>query len=58
MVVKDAFGLMTGIVVLAGIAFAIANGKETARIMSAAGDSFAGLIRAATGQSISALHQG
>lgn len=50
MVVKDAFGLLTGIVVLAGLAFAIANGKETAAVMSAAGDSFAGLIRAATGR--------
>lgn len=50
MVVKDAFGLLAGIVVLAGIAFAIANGKETAQVMSAAGDSFSGLIRAATGR--------
>lgn len=50
MVVKDAFGLLTGIVILAGLAFAIANGGETAKVMQAAGDSFAGLIRAATGK--------
>lgn len=50
MVVKEAVGLLTGIVVLAGLAFAIANGRETARVVQAAGDSFAGLIRAATGR--------
>lgn len=50
MVVREAVGLLTGIVVLAGLAFAIANGKDTAAIMKAAGDSFAGLIRAATGR--------
>ena len=50
MIVKEGFGLLTGIVILAGLAFAIANGKETAAVMQAAGDSFAGLIRAATGQ--------
>ncbi len=50
MVVREAVGLLTGIVVLAGLAFAIANGSDTAAIMKAAGDSFAGLIRAATGR--------
>jgi hypothetical protein len=50
MIVKEGIGLLTGIVVLAGIAFAIANGSDTANVMKAAGDSFAGLIRAATGR--------
>ena len=38
------------VVVLAGLAFAIANGSDTALVMKTAGDSFAGLIRAATGK--------
>lgn len=50
MIVKDAIGLLTGIVILAGLAYAIANGANTAKIVGAAGDSFAGLIRAATGR--------
>lgn len=50
MLVKEGIGLLTGIVVLAGLAFAIANGEDTARVMKAGGDSFAGLIRAATGR--------
>ena len=50
MVVKDAIGLLTGIVILAGIAYAIANGSNTAKIVGQAGDSFSGLIRAATGR--------
>lgn len=50
MVVKEGIGLLTGVLVLAGLAFAIANGEDTARIMKAAGDSFAGLVKAATGR--------
>ena len=50
MVVKEGIGLLTGIVILAGLAFAIANGSDTALVMKTAGDSFAGLIKAATGK--------
>ena len=50
MVVKEAIGLLTALVILAGLTVAIVNGKETAGVMKAAGDSFAGLIRASTGQ--------
>ncbi len=50
MIVKEGVGLLTGIVILAGLAFAIANGQETAKVMQAAGDSFGNLIRAATGR--------
>lgn len=45
---REAVGLLAGVVVLAGIAFAIANGDKTAKIMQAGGSSFAGLIKAAT----------
>ncbi len=48
MIVKEAVGLLAGIVVLAGIAFAIANGDKTAKIVTAGGSSFSGLIKAAT----------
>lgn len=48
MVLRETFGVATAIVVLAGIAFAIANGRETANVITAAGSSFAGLIKAAT----------
>lgn len=50
MLVKEGVGLMTAIVVLAGFAFAIANGSDTAQVLKSAGDSFGGLIRAATGK--------
>lgn len=50
MVMHEAFGLLTGIVLLAGIAFAIANGGQTAAIMKAGGDSFSTVIGAATGR--------
>lgn len=50
MIVREGVGLLTGIVVLAGLAFAIANGAQTAAVMTAAGNSFGNLIRAATGR--------
>lgn len=50
MLVKEGVGLLTAIVILAGLAFAIANGSDTAAIMKAGGDSFSGMIRAATGR--------
>ncbi len=50
MVWKEGIGLLTGIVVLAGITFAIANGDKTAQVMTAFGNSFGGLVKAATGR--------
>lgn len=54
MLVKEGVGIMTALIVLAGIAFAIANGGQTVAVVDAAGGSFAGLIRAATGGSYKA----
>lgn len=48
MVIKEGFALLTGIVILAGIAYAIANGDETVKIIGAGGDAFANAITAAT----------
>lgn len=48
MVVKEVFSLLTGIVILAGIAYAIANGDETVRIIGAGGDAFTNAVKAAT----------
>lgn len=48
MVVKDLIGLAAGIVVLAGIAYAIYRGDATVKVIGAAGDAFAGAITAAT----------
>lgn len=45
---REVVGVATAIIILAGIAFAIANGKETASVIEAAGSSFGGLIKAAT----------
>lgn len=50
MLVKEGIGLLTGVLVLAGIAFAIANGDQTAKVMSSAGEAFGGLVKAATGR--------
>lgn len=48
MVVKDIIGVAVAIVVLAGLSVAIINGGQTASVIKASGDSFAGLISAAT----------
>lgn len=50
MVVKEGIGLLAGVVVLAGLAFAIANGGETAQVMNAFGSAFSNIIKAATGR--------
>lgn len=50
MIIEEGFGLLASVVVLAGIAYAIANGGKTASIISAGGDSFASIINAATGR--------
>lgn len=50
MVWKEGIGLLTGIVVLAGVTFAIANGDKTARVMEAFGKSFGGIVATATGR--------
>ena len=48
MVIKDLFGIMTMIVVLAGITYAIANSGNTVRLMSSGGDIFDKWVRTAT----------
>ena len=50
MVMREVFGLAAGVLILAGIAYAIYNGKETASIIGTAGSSFAGVVQAATMQ--------
>lgn len=45
-------GLFASIVTLAMISVAIYNGDKTARIIKAAGDTFAGSIEAATGKAL------
>lgn len=45
---RDIFGLLSAIVVLAGLSVAITRGSNTAAILGAAGDSFASVIHAAT----------
>ncbi|MHB8674590.1 MAG: hypothetical protein ACYDAK_13060 [Candidatus Limnocylindrales bacterium] len=46
--VAEIVGVLTAIVVLAGFSVAIVNGKLTAGILSAAGDTFVKSIQAAT----------
>lgn len=48
MIIREGIGLLTGVLILAGLAFAISRGKETANVITAAGASFAGLVKAAT----------
>lgn len=46
--VAELFGVLTAIVVLAGLSVAIVNGGQTKGIISAAGDTFVKSIQAAT----------
>lgn len=48
MVLRDVIGLGVAFVILAGIAFAISRGSDTARIINAMAQGFANTIRAAT----------
>lgn len=48
MVVKDAIGLLAGIVVLAGIGYALYRGDATVNIIKASGEAFSNAILAAT----------
>jgi len=48
MIVKESIGLLTGVLILAGIAFAISRGSDTANVIKAAGAAFAGLVNSAT----------
>jgi hypothetical protein len=45
---KDVVGVLVAIVVLAGIAVAVASGSNTANVMSSAADGFSNVIKAAT----------
>ena len=46
--VRDIFGVATAVLVLAGITVAIVNGGETANIIGKVGESFSGVVKAAT----------
>lgn len=46
---SDALGVVTAIIILAGVAIAIRQGGNTANILKTAGESFSGVIKAATG---------
>lgn len=48
MQLREVFGLLTAFVVLAGVSVAIVNGGQTANILTAAGDAFGNMTRAAT----------
>lgn len=48
MEIRGIFGIMTTVLVLAGVSVAIINGDMTARILTAAGESFGGVVKAAT----------
>lgn len=48
MATRDIFGLAGAIVLLAGLATVVIRGGQTAQILSAAGQSFATVIKAAT----------
>ncbi len=50
--VSELVGLGVAFVVLAGIAYAIANGTNTANILGTMGNVFIGSIQAATGQPV------
>ena len=45
---SEIIGIFASIVVLAGLAVIIVNGKETAGVIGAVGNAFTGSIRAAT----------
>lgn len=49
MKVSDGLGILTAIIILAGVAVAIRQGGNTANILKTAGESFSGVIKAATG---------
>ena len=48
MVTKELFGAIAGVLVLAGIAYALYRGDATVKVIGAAGDALAGTITAAT----------
>ena len=48
MEVRQIFGIMASLVVLAGVSVAIINGDMTAKILTASGNAFGGVVKAAT----------
>lgn len=48
MVGREIVSVATLLVIVSLVTYAIANGSNTTKVIGAAGDSFAGLIRAAT----------
>jgi hypothetical protein len=51
--VRDVFGLGTAIIVLAGIAFVIANSQGTGTVLDALSGGFARLVSSATNPGVS-----
>lgn len=59
MQVNEIVGLLTAVIVLAGVSYAIFNGTQTAQILKASFDGFGGLVQTATGQTgISGFQRG
>lgn len=48
MAVREAFSLLTAVVILAGVAVAITRGDQTAHVLDSAASGFGNVIRAAT----------
>ena len=48
MITKELFGAIAGVIVLAGIAYALYRGDATVKVIGQAGDSLANVITAAT----------
>jgi hypothetical protein len=47
--IREIFGLAAGVLVLAGLTKVVTQGGNVATILTAAGNSFSGVIKAATG---------
>jgi hypothetical protein len=46
--IREGFGVLTAILVLAGVAMIVTNGGDVAKILSSGGQAFSGMVRAAT----------
>lgn len=46
--VREFFGLLTAVLILAGLAFIVTNGTQSAAIIGAGSNGYANLVRAAT----------
>ncbi len=46
--VREFFGLLTGVLILAGVSMVVTRGGDVAAILKEGGNAFSGLVRAAT----------